>query len=62
VDEEDKPKNLFFTPRGTYAYLCIPFGLNNVGVTFQRVMDNAFNDLIGKFMVDYQDDLTIHSK
>ena len=25
-------------------------------------MDHAFKDLIEKFMVDYQDDLTVHSK
>ena len=25
-------------------------------------MDHAFKDLIGKFMADYQDDLTVHSK
>jgi hypothetical protein len=40
----------------------MPFGLKNVGETFQRAMDHAFKDLIGKFMADYQDDLTIHSK
>jgi hypothetical protein len=38
------------------------FGLKNVGATFQREMDHAFKDLIGNFMEDYQDDLTIHSK
>jgi hypothetical protein len=30
--------------------------------TFQRAMDHAFKYLIGNFMADYQDDLTIHSK
>ena len=25
-------------------------------------MDHAFSELIGKFMEDYQDDLTVHSK
>jgi hypothetical protein len=25
-------------------------------------MNHAFNGLIGKFMADYQDDLTVHSK
>ena len=46
----------------TYAYDRIPFGLKNVGATFQRAMDHAFNRLIGKFMADYQDDLTVQSK
>jgi hypothetical protein len=39
----------------------MPFGLKNVGVTFQRE-DHVFKDFIGNFMGDYQDDLTIHSK
>jgi hypothetical protein len=39
----------------------MPFGLKNVGATFQRVMDHAFSGLIGNFMVDYQDELTVHS-
>jgi hypothetical protein len=40
----------------------MPFGLKNAGATFQRAMDHAFKDLIGKFMADYQDDLIVHSK
>jgi cleavage and polyadenylation specificity factor subunit 1 len=40
----------------------MPFGFNNVGATYQREVDHAFKDLIGKFIVDYQDDLTIHFK
>jgi hypothetical protein len=62
VVEEDRPKTAFVTPWETYAYVCMPFGLKNVGETFQREMDHAFKYLIGKFMDDYQDDLTIHSK
>jgi hypothetical protein len=45
-----------------YAYVLIPFGLNNAGATFQRVMDHSFKDLIGKFMADYQYNLKVHSK
>jgi hypothetical protein len=62
VAEEDKPKTAFITPWGTYAYVHMPFGLKNFVATFQIAMDHAFNDLIGKFMEDYQDDLTVHSK
>jgi hypothetical protein len=40
----------------------VPFGLNNAGATFQKVMDHDFKDLIGKFMAYYQDNLTIYSK
>jgi hypothetical protein len=60
VVEEDKEKTTFITPWETYAYVRIPFGLKNEGATFQRDMDHDFEGFIGKFMVDYQDDLTIH--
>jgi hypothetical protein len=47
---------------GTFEYLRMPFGLLNVGSTFQRAMDFAFKDLIGKLIEIYQDDLTVFSK
>jgi hypothetical protein len=40
----------------------MPFGLTNVGSTFQRAMDYAFRDLIGKLIEIYQDDLMAISK
>ena len=40
----------------------MPFGLLNVGSTFQRAMNQAIIDLIGKIIVIYQDDLTDFSK
>jgi hypothetical protein len=62
VAKEDRPKTLFVTPWGTYAYVKIPFGLKNVGSTFQREMDHTFKDFIEMFMDDYQDDLKFYSK
>jgi len=62
VAEEDRPKNTYITPQEAYSYVCMPFGFNNPGETFQRAMDHAFKYLIGKFIIHYQDDLTIHSK
>jgi hypothetical protein len=56
------PKSVIVTPWGTYAYVFMPFGLKNVGVTFKRDIHHDFNDFIGKFMVDYHDDLIVHSK
>jgi hypothetical protein len=47
---------------GTFEYLRIPFGLSNVGATFQRAMDYALRGLIGKLIEIYKDDLTIFSK
>ena len=45
-----------------FEYLKMPFGLLNEGATFQRAMDYAFNELIGKIIKIYQDDLTVFSK
>ena len=62
VKKEDQHKTTFTSPWGTFEYLRIPFGLLNAGATFQRAMDYAFNELIGKIIEIYQDDLTIFSK
>ena len=43
-------------------YVKMPFGLMNVGATFQRVMDIAFSEEIGYFIVIYPDDITFYSK
>ncbi|KAH9319370.1 hypothetical protein KI387_021139, partial [Taxus chinensis] len=57
VAEEDCSKTTFTTPWGTFAYNRMPFGLINVGATFQRGMDLAFKDL-KHYIVIYLDDLT----
>jgi hypothetical protein len=62
VAKEDRAKTTFITPWETCAYFRMPFGLNNVGATFQRAMDHAFSGFMGKFMADYQYELTVHSK
>jgi hypothetical protein len=62
IREEDQLKTAFTTPWGTFMYLRIPFGLMNIGSTFQRAMDFSFRDLIGKIIEIYQDDLIVVSK
>jgi hypothetical protein len=62
VKREDQLKTAFTTPWGTFMYLRMPFGLMNVGSTFQREMDFSFRDLIEKIIEIYQDDLTVVSK
>ena len=42
-------------------YAKMPFGLMNVGDTFQRAMDIAFVGLKDKFVLIYIDDLTVYS-
>ena len=47
---------------GDFAYRRMPFGLINVGATFQRAMDYAFKDLKDKCIIIYMDDITVFSK
>jgi hypothetical protein len=54
-------KTTFICPWGTFAYRKMPFGLKNVGATFQRAMSFAFHDL--KHIVKaYLDDLASRSR
>ena len=42
-------------------YVKMPFGLMNVGATFQRAMDIAFSEELGYFIIIYLDDVTVFS-
>jgi len=55
----DQHKTAFICPWGTFAYKNLPFGLKNVGSTFQRAMYYAFND-IQHIVQPYLDDLPAH--
>ena len=54
-------KTNFICPWGTFVYKKIPFGLKNVGATFQQAMNFAFND-IKDIVEPYLDDLPAHSR
>lgn len=62
VEQEDRLKTVFTTKWGTFAYRRMPFGLINIGATFQRAMDIAFRDLIGKCIIIYMDDIIVFSR
>ncbi|KAH9296655.1 hypothetical protein KI387_044235 [Taxus chinensis] len=62
VKELERIKTTFTTPWGTYVYVKMPFGLMNVGATFQSAMDVAFAGYINYFIVVYQDDVTVFSR
>ena len=62
VHPDDQLKTTFTTPWGTFMSLKIPFGLMNVGATFQRAMDIEFSEEIGYFIVIFLDDITVYSK
>ncbi|XP_028125251.1 uncharacterized protein LOC114322185 [Camellia sinensis] len=58
----DQEKTAFITPRGTYCYKVIPFGLKNAGATYQRMITRMFKDQLGKTMEAYIDDMVVKSK
>ena len=39
----------------------MPFGLKNVGATYQRLVNKIFHDLLGKTMKVYIDDMLVKS-
>lgn len=59
---DDQENTAFTTPWGTFMYAKIPFGLMNVGETFQRAMDTTFFEEKDKFVVIYLDDIIVFSK
>ena len=44
---EDQEKTAFVTPTGNYHYKVMPFGLKNVGSTYQRMMMRMFEPQLG---------------
>lgn len=62
VHPNDRDKTTFTTTWGMFMYVKISFGLMNAGATFQRVMDIAFSNEIGHFIMIYLDDITIFSR
>ena len=45
--------------RKLYCYKVMPFGLKNVGVTYQRLVNAMFKALIDKTMEVYVDDMLV---
>ena len=55
-------KTSFITTWGTYCYKVMPFGLKNVGATYQRVATTLLHDLIHKEVEVYVNDMIVKSK
>ena len=51
---------LFISPLGKYHFTRMPFGLKNAPSTFQRLMDDLFQDQ-QEFVAVYIDDLAVYS-
>nr|GFA80378.1 reverse transcriptase domain-containing protein [Tanacetum cinerariifolium] len=57
----DEEITAFHTGQGVYCYTKMPFGLKNAGATYQRLMDKAFENQMGRNIEVYVDDLVVKS-
>ncbi|KAG9453929.1 hypothetical protein H6P81_006833 [Aristolochia fimbriata] len=48
MDPKDEELTVFRTPKGIFSYKVMPFGLKNVGATYQKAMQNIFDDFLHK--------------
>ena len=62
MHEPNQEKTAFITPRGIFCYKVMPFGLKNIGATYQRIITKIFELILGKTMDTYIDDMVVKSK
>jgi hypothetical protein len=62
MEEEDQEKTAFITSQGLFCYKAMPFGLKNVGATYQRLVNKMFHDQIGRKVEVYVEDMLVKSK
>ncbi|KAK3521440.1 hypothetical protein QTP70_004975 [Hemibagrus guttatus] len=56
--EGDEWKTAF---HGHYEYLVMPFGLTNASAVFQSLINEVFQDILGKWVIAYIDDILVYS-
>ena len=61
MDTSDQEKTSFVTGQGTCCYRVMPFGLRNVGATYQRLVNKMFQKQIEASMEVYIDDMLVKS-
>ncbi|KAK3567115.1 hypothetical protein QTP86_010087, partial [Hemibagrus guttatus] len=54
--------NLVHTTHSHYEYRVMPFGLTNAPGVFQALINGVFQDLLGKRVIAYIDDILVYSK
>lgn len=58
----EEEKIFFITPDGVYCYRVFPFGLKNAGATYTWMISRMFQELLGKSMAAYIDDIQLEAK
>jgi len=61
MHKDDCEKTAFIIDRGIYCYIVMPFGLKNAGVTYQRLVNEMFAELLGVTIEVYLDDMLVKS-
>ena len=59
---KDEEKTSFITEKRTYCYKVMPFGLKNVGATYQRLVNKLFEKQIERNVEVYVDDMLVKSQ
>ena len=59
---DDQEKTAFVTPIRNYHYKVMPFGLENAGSTYQRIMNKMFEPQLGRNIEVYINDMIVKSK
>lgn len=60
LDDKSVPCMVFYMEgRGYYVYLCMPFGLTGAPATFCEMVAIALNDMIGKELVNWMDNICL---
>ena len=59
---DNQERTAFVTPIGNYHYKVMPFGLKNVGATYQRMMAKMFKSQLEKNIEIYIDNMVVKSK
>jgi hypothetical protein len=62
VKEGDEWKTTFRIRYDHFKYSVKPFGLTNVPIVFQHMMNDIFREYLNHFIVIYLDDILIYSK
>ncbi|KAK3531065.1 hypothetical protein QTP70_008755 [Hemibagrus guttatus] len=60
IREGDEWKTAFRTTHGHYEYLVMPFGLTNAPAVFQSLINEVYQDIIGKWVIAYINDILVY--